>query len=385
MNIGLIDYIRNVFTFMSPAAQPNVKVSDWDELYSTYKDTHLRQAALDTVVGKIAASSFLVSFSSKDETLNYRMNYKANDNLNAVDFREQVIKKLILEGECLVIPIGSKLYIADSFSVERLKEMEGYFYKDIMVGDFAMQKTYQAKEVFHFKHFNPELKKFIRNLDDEYAKLFKRMIGVHMREQQIRLYSQFKFLKGSDKSQEEQLKDFKKYLNGFRNEIENEQVAILPRQLDYDIEEKSQSFLGRSVTEIGDLENMYIKQVANILQVPPLLFSGDLADISQHREAFVAFCIKPLMEIIVTEINAKYFSQKEIKEAKQLHYNTIQLQYNSELDMAKNVRTMMESAVWTIDMINEILGKPKEDTPVTTKRFITRNMAPLDEDGTMQI
>ncbi|MFN0602696.1 phage portal protein [Facklamia hominis] len=385
MKIGLIDYIRNVFTLPRPATQSNAKVSDWDELYSTYKDTHLRQAALDTVVGKIAASSFLISFSSKDETLNYRMNYKANDNLNAVDFREQVIKKLILEGECLVIPIGSKLYIADSFSVERLKEMEGYFYKDITVGDFAMQKTYQAKEVFHFKYFNPELKKFIRNLDDEYAKLFKRMIGVHMREQQIRLYSQFKFLKGSDKSQEEQLKDFKKYLNGFRNEIENEQVAILPRQLDYDIEEKSQSFLGRSVTEIGDLENMYIKQVANILQVPPLLFSGDLADISQHREAFVAFCIKPLMEIIVTEINAKYFSQKEIKEAKQLHYNTIQLQYNSELDMAKNVRTMMESAVWTIDMINEILGKPKEDTPITNKRFITRNMAPLSDDGEMQL
>ena len=91
------------------------------------------------------------------------------------------------------------------------------------------------------------------------------------------------------------------------------------------------------------------------------------------------------MQVIVNEINAKYFTKEEEARNEILSVNTIGLIYNSELEMAKEVRTMIESAIWTIDDINEILGKPKENTPLTTRRYITRNMAPLNEDGSMQM
>ena len=345
----------------------------------------MRQSALDTVVGKIISASSLVRFYSEDKNLNYLLNYRANDNLNAIDFRTKLIKTLLLEGECLVVKLNDKFYIADSFNEYRNKELSAYKYKDIVIGELPLRRSFRSDDVFHFKYFNSKLKVFLDNLNDSYAKLFTRLYDVHMREQQLRLYAQFKFLKNDDRDQETQLADFKKYLEGIRTEIESNSVAILPRQLDYDVEEKHQQVLGRSVTELGDLENMYVKQVANALQVPPLLFSGDLADISQHREVFVQYCIKPLMQLIVNEINAKYFTEDEIKDSNKLTFNTIHVTYNSELDMAKDIRTMMESAVWTIDDINEILGKPKENTTLTTRRFITRNMAPLNEDGSMQM
>ncbi|MGF3073219.1 phage portal protein [Facklamia sp. P13069] len=377
-------YIKHIFT-PEEKGTANVPISEWTELYTLYKETHLKQAALDTVIGKIKSAATLVDFRSRDSALNYLFNHSPNDNMNSVDFKTKLIEKLLLEGECLVVPINNKLYIADSFNVFRNKEMAPYHYKDIVIGELALNKTYYANEVFHFKYFNEKLTLFLKQLDESYSTLFSRLVDVHMREQQLRLFAQFKFLKSSDKSQAEQMAEFKKYLSNIKAEIEKESVAILPRQLDYDIEERSQSFLGRSVTELGDLENMYVKQVANALQVPPLLFSGDLADISQHREAFVQFCIKPIIQIIVNEVNAKYFTEAEIKADDLLKYSTINLLYNSELEMGKDIRTMMESAVWTIDDINELMGKPRENTSLTTRRFITRNMAPLNDDGSMQM
>ena len=377
-------YLKHIFT-PEETGTAGVPISDWSELYSGYRDTHLRQSALDTVVGKIVNASSLVNFISSDKGLNYRLNVIANDNMSAIEFRTKLINTLIFEGECLAIKINDKLYIADSFTVDKQKELDSYWYKNIVIGNLTLNKSYRADEVFHFKYYNENLKKFLDQLNDSYAALFKRLFNIHMREQQLRIFAQFKFLKNDSRSQDQQLADFKKYLENLRTEIESHSVAILPRQLDYDIEERSQQVLGRSVTELGDLENMYVKQVANALQVPPLLFSGDLADISQHMEAFIKFCIRPLMQVIVNEINAKYFTKEEEARNEILSVNTIGLIYNSELEMAKEVRTMIESAIWTIDDINEILGKPKENTPLTTRRYITRNMAPLNEDGSMQM
>lgn len=362
-----------------------IPVSEWAELYDKQNDTHLRQSALDTVVGKIIASMVSVKFKTHDQKLNYTLNVKSNKNMSATAFKTKLVKQMLLEGEALVLNINNQFYVADSFHCNKEKEMSEYTYEQIVINNFSMYKTYRSSEVFHFKYHNEDLKMFIGQLNESYARLFDRLIDVHMREQQIRLFANFKFLRSSSKTQQEQFDEFQNYLAGVKSQVEKESVAILPKQEDYELDERSQSFLGRSVTELGDLENMYVKQVANALQVPPLLFSGDLADISQHKDSFITYCIKPLADIITTEINAKYFSYKDFNDKKQLKYNLIPLLYNSELEMAKDIKTAMESGNWTMNHINDLLDRDIEETELANKRFITRNMAPLREDGTMQI
>ena len=348
-------------------------------MYELSEDTHLRQMAIDTVLGKIQSTASLIIFDTSDTELNYRLNTRPNRNQSAVEFRDELLKRMIMEGEALVVMVADQLLIADSWQVsdDVVKERT---YSDIQIGGLNLKLNFPASEVFYFKYRNDKLQAYLKQLTESYAKLFSRMLEVQMRESQLRVYANFKGVSGKNKENQEK---FVKFLRGLTNALNTQSVVVSPRQDDYDIDEKSPGYLGRSSAELGVIENIYLKNVANALQVPPLLFSGDLADISQHKENFILYCIQPLMEIIVTEFNAKYFRKSELKD-KRLRYNTMRLLYASEFAMAKDVEKMIGSGVWTIDDVLELKGDKRLNTITTTQRYITKNHAPLDENGNIK-
>lgn len=355
-----------------------IPISEWDELTNGYNDTHLKQSALDTVIGKIKNTSNLILFDTKDDKINYILNAKPNPNENKSDFRNKIIERMLMDGECLVLKINDKLYVADSFSVSG-SELREKTYKDIVIGDLVMNRYFKSSEVLHFKNTNNKLKRFIKDLDESYAKLFNRLIEVHMRNNQIRIYAEFAQGKKDDNSQQK----YKDFLRGMEDKIRNDSVAVIPTQKDWKPNENAQNYESRSIKEVGDLENMYVRQVANILQVPPLLFSGDLADVSQHKDSYIKDCIRPLMQIIADEVNAKYFKKHEYDKGNYVKVNAIHALFNSELEMGNATEKMVGSGVWTIDDILELQGKKRENNIVTTQRYLTKNMAPIREDGTV--
>lgn len=369
--IGLLDYILR--------RNESYDISDWQDLYELNEDTHLRQMAIDTVLGKIQSTASLIIFDTSDAELNYRLNTRPNRNQSAVEFRDELLKRMIMEGEALVVMVADQLLIADSWQVsdDVVKERT---YSDVQIGGLKLKLNFPASEVFYFKYRNDKLQVYLKQLTESYAKLFSRMLEVQMRESQLRVYANFKGVSGKNKENQEK---FVKFLRGLTNALNTQSVVVSPRQDDYDIDEKSPGYLGRSSAELGVIENIYLKNVANALQVPPLLFSGDLADISQHKENFILYCIQPLMEIIVTEFNAKYFRKSELKD-KRLRYNTMRLLYASEFAMAKDVEKMIGSGVWTIDDVLELKGDKRLNTITTTQRYITKNHAPLDENGNIK-
>ena len=79
IDIGVFDYLRGLVG--------SWRVSEWEFLIDDFERVHLKQAALDTVLGRVTASSNLVDFRTDDENLSYLLNISANDNENAKDFR----------------------------------------------------------------------------------------------------------------------------------------------------------------------------------------------------------------------------------------------------------------------------------------------------------
>lgn len=380
-NIGLLSYLRNLFS-------GDQYISDWSELVDDYNTTHLKQTALDTVMGKIINASSLVEFNTSDERLNRKLNVQPNQNENANEFRTKIVKRLLLEGEVLIIKHDEMFIVADSWTVDKKVTREN-LYENIVIDDLVWHKTYSAHEVYHIKYHNNKLKRYLDDLDKSYGKLFERLLQVQMREGQIRVWAKFKMLtpiKGEEHADtaERSRKTLKDYLFDIKDQIENESVPVLPYQNDYTPEERSSNHVGRSVDELGKIENLYVKQVADILQVPPLIFSGELADVSEHNNNFVRWCIRPLMKLIADEFNAKYFTDVDYYQGKKVTVNTIWVIYNSEFEMAKDVRTMIESSHWSNDDIYELQGKPRLNTKISTQRYLTKNMAPLNDDGSVQ-
>lgn len=351
-------------------------MSEWDFLLDDFEKVHLKQAALDTVLGRVTASSNLVDFRTDDENLSYLLNISANDNENAKDFRTKLIRQMIMDGEVVVVQINEQWYVADMFNTNDTVLTEKTYY-DISIDGLALRKQFKASELYHFKYHNNKLSKLMRELDNSYAKLFRRLIEVQMRQSQLRIYAQFKGVSDPSKNKEEQAK-YKNYLKGLSDALRGNSVVVSPRNDAYGIDEKTDNYLGRSVEELQKLENIYITQVANALQLSPLLFTGDLADVEQHEKNAVKYAIRPLFEIITTEINKKYFGRKYKAD---LIANVTPLTYNNEFEMAKDIEKIVGSAVFTPDDVLEMLGKERTGLPEMTQHYLTKNMEALRFKG----
>ncbi len=351
-------------------------ISDWEFLIDDFEKTHLKQAALDTVLGRILASASLVDFRTKDEELSYLLNVAPNYNENAKDFRSKLLTHLLLDGEVVVVQINNMWYIADAFTVND-RVMTEKTYSNIFINGLDLKKPFLASEVYHFRYYNTKLSKFIKQLDDSYAKLFTRLIDVQLRQNQLRIYTKFKGI-SNPSGQEDDVKKYKNYLQSLSTALRENSVVVSPRNDAYELEEKTDNYLGRSVDELQKLENIYIGKVANALQLSPLLFTGDLADVSQHEKNAIKYAIRPLFEIITTEISKKYFGKEY---ACDLIANLIPLTYNNEFEMAKDIEKIVGSAVFTPDDVLEMLGHERTNLPVMKEHYLTKNMEALTEKG----
>lgn len=145
--IGVLSYIKNMFV---------PKISEWDFLIEDFEKVHLKQAALDTVLGRVTASANLVNFVTKDKELAYILNVTPNYNENAKDFRTKLIRQLVMDGEVLVIQENAMWYIADDFVVND-KVFAEKTYSSIFVDGRDTKKTFLSSKVYHFKYHNTKM------------------------------------------------------------------------------------------------------------------------------------------------------------------------------------------------------------------------------------
>lgn len=361
--------IGKIFNF-----NKSVPMNYWDDLMrqlqGDYEDLHLRQYAVHTVVDRIINVCLLAQFQSEDSSnFLYKLNYKPNPYENGNEFKRKIITNMIYNGECVIVKPFDDYYVAESFTYDDKTKLF-----TVTTEYSTIEKTYSVDDVIHVRYNNVKFEEFLRTLRQSYDKLYKRVLEVQMRQQQIRVYAPFK---GVSAKNEENNKRFMNFLSGMKKQLENESIAVVPRQDDYDVEEHSQNYLGRSAEELGVIENMYVKQVANILQVPPLLFSGDLADTSEHSKNFVRWCVKPIMNEIANEFNAKQ-TKSSLKD-NLITVNTIECVYVSEFEMARDVEKMIGSGVWTIDDVLVLLGKKRQKAKDTTRRYLTKNIGIIEQ------
>lgn len=368
IDIGVFDYLKGLVG--------GWRLSEFDFPIEEFEEVHLKQAALDTVLGRITASASLVDFRTEDKTLDYLLNVAPNDNENAKDFRTKLIRQLIMDGEVVVVPLDEKMYVADNFIMND-KVLTEKTYSAISIDGMELRKPFLSSEIYHFRYHNTKLRKLMREIDNSYAKLFRRLIEVQLRQNQLRIYTKFKGV-ANPADHEKENKKYKSYLEGLANALRNNSVVVSPRNDAYELEEKTDNYLGRSVEELQNLENIYIGKVANALQISPLLFTGDLADVEQHEKNAVKYAIRPLFEIITTEINMKYFGKIYKPD---LIANVTPLTYNNEFEMASDIQKLVGSVVFTPDDILEMLGRERTGLPEMTKRYLTKNLEEVTSKG----
>lgn len=367
--MGLKDYFLRIMGFN--------KTEGYEILMEKFEEVHLQEAALNTVLGRVKASAELVKFKTSDEDLNYLLNVAPNQNQNASDFRSKLLDKLIREEECIVVQINDEWHIADSFNLIE-KALVPNVYHDVIINGYRLSDTFTSQQVYHFKHYNPRLNKFISQLNKSYSDLFSRLVEIQMRQSQIRVYAKFNNVSDPSKHEENE-KKYKRMLESLSKALRNNSVVVAPRSDAYEIDESTDKYLGRSISELQVAENIYVGKVANALQMSPLLFTGDLADIEQHERNAIKYGIRPLMNIIVNEICMKWFGREHEHD---LVADTTPLTYNNIFEMAKDIEKLVGSGTVTPNEMREELGKEKVDDERLDDYYLTKNIATLGQEET---
>jgi len=344
-----------------------------------FKDLAI-QACVNLIANTVSRSEFK-TFEKGVETKKdnyYLFNVEPNPNKSASKFWRQVIHHLVFDNECLVIQQGNYFYVADSFHVDKYA-FKDYIYRDVVIDDFQLSRTFFESEVFHFELHNDKVRTVIEGLYQSYAKLIA-AAQKHYRKKNSR---RGKLIVPTNYPQTEKAQqELENLLNvRFKRFFEAEGDAIIPvtNGLEYDeLENKENSnkgsMEGRDVRAfIDDVFDF----VAIAFQVPPQLLKGNVADTDKAVSNFLTFCINPLAELLMDEINRKMYGKQMFLERTYMKLDTSHIRAVDIKDVAGSLDILLRIGAYSVDDCLKYLGMEPLETEWSKARWMTKNYEPI--------
>lgn len=335
-------------------------ILDLDIYEESASRSYLKRIALDTCINFISRTISQTEFWIKDgdksikNTLYYKLNVRPNTDSSASDFWQKVIYKLIYDNEVLIIKTDTDdLLVADDFERVELALYDDTF-RNVIVKDYKFQRSFKMNEVIYLNYNNEKLQKYVEGLFGDYGELFGRMMQQELKNNQIR--GILKVSQGGGKLDDKNMSRLQKYADKLYQSFTKSSVAIIPGLPGFDYEEltKGQSSSNSNAENISKVKKAFIDDVAKIIGIPTSLLHGDMADLENAMDAYLDFCIKPLVKKIENELNSKFFTQDEFLKGKR-----IKLVGLNRLDPVKNstaIDKLISSNFATINEVRDLFG-----------------------------
>lgn len=368
--------------FFSSVFKRNLEIRDMLELdlaIDPAERSYLKRMALESVINFISRTFSQSEFWVKDgqelkeDTLYYKLNVRPNSDSSASDFWHKVIYKLIYDNEVLIIKSDSdELLIADDFYREEYAVYEDIF-KDVVVKDYKFGRTFKISEVIYFNYNNDKLQRFVESLFADYGELFGRMMDTQLRKNQIR--GVVSVNSGAGNIDNIQMTRLQKYIDKIYNQFKNNGVAIVPEISGFEYKELSKDSVNgtdNGAENLQKLKRMIIDDVAKIVGIPSNLIHGDVADLSNAMDAYIDFCINPLISKIEDELNSKFFTEAEYLKGKRV--KVVGINAVDPIKNAEKVDKLISSSAAKQNEVRELLGlAPVEDGDrfILTKNYQT--------------
>ncbi len=381
---------KNWFLSLFDRGYKSVDISAYFERVASeiyYKDLAV-QSCVNLIAGVLSRAEFQTFEAGKEIRRDnyYLFNVEPNLNTSAARFWRDVITRLLLENECLVLVSNTSgmLHIADTFTVDDRVFVERTF-RDITIGDLKINPNYKESDVFYFKLHNEEIRSVIDSLYTSYGKLIAMAQKIYKRNNSSRGIVEIKtdYPKTDDAQ-----KDLEKLFGErFKRFFEAEGSAILPLSVGLEYKEigakGSGSAAGKTSSTGESQVRAFINDVIDFVcmgfQVPPQLIKGDVADTEQAFDRLMSVCINPLADLLHDEINRKYYGKEKFLARTYVKINTAAVRSHDLKQMAGALETLLRIGGFTIDDILISLGMEPLGTEWSTAHFMTKNYAPVEE------
>lgn len=354
-------------------------------IVSASKKTHIKRLAINSCIELIAKTVSQVEFKIKDnnkytkDSMYYKLNVKPNINESATQFWQKAIYKLLYDNELLIIQNDSEdLLVADSYQVTEYAHVPN-IYSQVRIGDFEYTRTFNSNDVIHIKYNNENSESILNELYGDYGDLFARFIEFQMRKSQVRSIVKIDSKWGNDKERRAKVN---KFIQDIYQNFKDKSFAIVPEQEGIQYKEQTLSQAANSVDDVDDVDKVgkqFLNNCAIKFGIPVQLLTGDIAEVDQNMKRFIKMTIKPLLQLIVTELNAKLFDEKQYLNDSKIIANTLPITFDSIFDMANQIDKLVASSVFVGNEIRRELGYEESKDELMNEHLVTKNYQTLKQ------
>lgn len=360
--------------------------------YQSYMDTisidtkklQLSKLAISKAVSMIshaiAKSEFIVQRENGREKdhIYWLLNVRPNPNETATDFWVEVVEKLLMEKECILLYVGKHFYIAESATTnDNVMMPQTYSNITIKANDktITLDRMFTANEVIHLKAKNEKIKEHLNKVLEIYDGIASSAASAKKISNSVK----FKFKtpaqiplirkKNADGSEKTLTVDDLK--NQIKEAIESDNIELIQESFGIEIDQLQ---MPSNVTteDITKMANEIYTECALAFDIPKAVFLGEITEKADSTNEFITYAVGWIVEIINDSLNAKLVGEEDYLKGE---YIWIDMSRYKHVDIIESADKLdkLRSIGYNFDEIRTITGWEPLNTKFSQERAVTKN------------
>lgn len=339
------------------------------------------EKAVGMIAKAIAKSEFIVQRDNKrvKDDVYWMLNVKTNPNESATDFWVETIRKILKNGECLVVHMNGYLYRATSF-FEDDAVTRGKKYKNIILesngNTCEVAKTFKADEVMHFRNKNEKVLKLLK----KNLKIYNDIIGGLMTSKKISSIPKMSMnvqgqtpvimIQNADGTQRRLSID--EYKSQVKKLLESEEIEIITNQMGLEIKQLELS-TGVTTEDISKIAKEIYTECAYAFDIPRAVFLGEITEKADSTNEFITYSVNWLVEMINDQMNAALVGKEGyLNKGEKIWIDLSRYKHVDIIESAANLEKL-RGIGFNFDEILELVGWEALETEFSKRRVVTKN------------
>ena len=274
------------------------------------KKMKLSKMAIEKAVGMIAKavakSEFVVQRKDgrKKDHIYWILNIRPNNNETATDFWIRVVRKLLIETECLICFCGERLYIVDAYTSDN-KVMIPQTYKNIVLttngNQIRIDRVFTANEIIHLKAGNEKIKQYL----DKVLSLYDSIVDAMAEAKRISNIPKFALDMGTNtmpiiRKKGTDGKDIPltvdEYKVNIKELLESDAIEIVTNTNGLKLEQMKID-LAVTSEDLIKLAKEIFTECAFAFDIPKAVFLGEITEKADSTNEFITYAVNWIVEV----------------------------------------------------------------------------------------
>lgn len=327
-----------------------------------------------STIAKCEVRTFIKNEPQRKEEY-FLWNYEPNQNENSSDMIQKFITNLCYDNEALIVEVGGKLYVADSFTRREYALYEDVF-SNVTIGNMTLQKSFPASDVIYMQLNNIDVKQRLEGSYTSYGQTVAKAIRSLIRANGQKGILDIDAQTSAQKDFTEKLQEL--INNSFKPFFESAQ-AVLPLTSGYKYTDVTKSTATPTPADLNERINYEFELAGRAFKIPKALMLGDVSDVEKITKNFLTFAIDPVTEKFGEEITRKRYGAKQFAKGNYIDINTNCIQHIDVFEQSTNAEGLLRSGLYCIDELRTKLGDTALKTDWSQKHYITKNYTEAEQ------